>query len=71
MATKAEITEQLEAIERAYATGTLRVKHGETETLYRSLEEMEKIIRTLKGQLEDFGTTPKRGPRYIRQETKG
>lgn len=71
MATKAEVTLQLERIEKAYATGTLKVKHGDTETTFRSLDEMERIIRYLKGILDNWGTKTTRRIRYIRQETKG
>lgn len=71
MPTKQELQERLEILKTAVSTGVLRVKHGETETLYRSLDEMNKIIRDLEAEIANFGTTRKRGPRYVRQETKG
>lgn len=38
---------QLNAIKKAYASGVLRVNYDGTETLYRSLSDMQQIINTI------------------------
>ena len=71
MATTAELTERLEALKEAMATGVLTVKHGEILTTYRSVDEMLKVIAYLTTQIAQSEGTAARQPRYIRQETQG
>lgn len=67
MATDTEL--RLIALKAARDSGILTVKHGETSTTYRSLNEINALIRTLEGEVA--GTVA--GPRvsYIWQEGKG
>lgn len=60
--------EQLAAIRRAFASGVTRVRHGDSETSYRSLEEMERILKTVEA---DRSGAPKRRVGYTRQTSKG
>jgi len=67
MATETEI--RLTALKAARDSGVLTVKHGETSTTYRSLNEINALIRQLEGEVS--GTVV--GPRvsYIWQTGKG
>jgi hypothetical protein len=66
----ADLQAQLVAIKAAKATGVLTVRHGDTQTTYRSLDEMDRVIADLTAEINALsGTTRK--PRYIRQPRKG
>lgn len=71
MASSSELTARLEALDKALATGALTVRHGDTETTYRSLEEMMKIRAGLNDQIDALGNTPRRRARYFYQTDKG
>ncbi len=58
---------RLAAIKKAWSTGVLWVKHGETTTTFRSLDEMERII----GRLEtEIAPRARRRVTYVQQRTK-
>ena len=66
----------LAALQRARASGVLSVRHGDTMTTFRSLSEIDSIIRSLSAGVVGAGGDPlggKPGPRlrYPRQTTKG
>ena len=46
-----EVKKQLNSIQKAYASGVLRVQYSDRFVVYRSLEEMEKIIHSLQKKL--------------------
>ncbi len=46
-----EARKQLSSIQKAYASGVLRVQYSDRFVVYRSLEEMEKIIHSLQKKL--------------------
>lgn len=46
-----ELQIQLDAIEKAYYSGALKVKYADREVNYRSLAEMDQIIQKLKKKL--------------------
>lgn len=48
---------QLDATQEAYASGSLRVKYSDKEVTYRSLDEMERIIHTMKLELGQASET--------------
>jgi hypothetical protein len=66
MATEAELAARIESLEAALATGVLTVRHGMTETTFRSEEEIRRIILHLQHQI----SAPPR-VRYVMQTTKG
>jgi RNase P/RNase MRP subunit POP5 len=69
---QAEITARLTAIRKARDSGVLRVSHGDEETMFRSLAEMNSIIADLEAQLAAVSGTPKRKRFfYPRQSSKG
>lgn len=68
---EAEITARLTAIRKARDSGVLRVRHGEEETLFRSLKEMNDIIADLEAQLASVTSTPRQRIFYPRQCSKG
>lgn len=73
MADSAQTIEtKLTAIRNARDSGVLTVKHGDELTTFRTLEEMNSIIRDLEGKLADASGTARRSRiRYPRQCTKG
>lgn len=64
-----EIQSRLSALTKARDSGVLRVRHGEEETLFRTLDEMNSIIAGLEAQLT--GRTPRKKLFYPRQDSKG
>lgn len=71
MTDSATITTRLEALKKARDTGVLTVKHGETQTTFRSLAEIERIIAQLEGDLATVNGTARRRIRYMYQSGKG
>lgn len=72
MADQSTLETRLEALKRAYHTGVLTVRHGETTTTYRSLSEMESIIQSLESEIDTLsGADRPRRVRYIKQTSKG
>jgi hypothetical protein len=54
-------TTQLEALQKALATGERRVSFGDKTVEYRSVEELREAIRTVKAELaRSAGTSLKR-----------
>ncbi|TIN84344.1 hypothetical protein [Mesorhizobium sp.] len=51
---------QLDAIKKAYASGVLTVKHGDTLSTFRSLDEMERIINRMEAEVNGVGEPPRR-----------
>jgi len=70
MATLSELTTQLTAIKAAKATGALTVRHGDTQTTYRSLAEMDAIISDIQAEIDALSGVCRK-PRYIRQNRRG
>lgn len=70
MASVSELTTRLEALKAARDSGALIVRHGDTQTTYRSLDEIERTIARITAEINAAsGTTRK--PRYVRQTRKG
>lgn len=46
-----KLQDQLEALEDAMASGVFKVSYEDTETVYRSLKEMEKAANTIQDAL--------------------
>lgn len=54
-------SEQLDALKRALATGERRVSFGDKMVEYRSIEELQAAMRTVKAELaRDTGKSTKR-----------
>lgn len=67
-----EITARIAAIRKARDSGVFKVKHGEEETQFRSLAEMDSIIADLEAELAKASGAPKRQRIfYPRQPSKG
>lgn len=58
---------QLEAIEKAIAEGTLRVKYENKEVEYRSLDEMLKVRDLIR---KDLGIVSAKGQRILASHDK-
>jgi hypothetical protein len=64
------LEKRLAAIRKAYASGALVVRHGDTSTTFRTLEEMERIMAQLEAEINVANGTPRRRVRYVRQFRK-
>ena len=62
---------RLAALRKARDSGVLRVRHGDTETMFRSLSAITQIIRDLEAEISTLSGTTRRGLRYIYQPGKG
>lgn len=62
---------QLAALKTARNSGVLTVKHGETQTTYRSLAEIDRIISSLEAQIAADAGTKRSRVRYLHQAGKG
>jgi hypothetical protein len=70
--TAEQIQAKLTALRGARDTGALIVRHGDTQTTFRTLAEMNAIIADLESQLATVqGTTTKKRVGYIVQKCKG
>ena len=70
MADLETLTERLELLETAHASGVLVVKHGDTSLTYRSIYELERAINRVKRQINRLNGV-ERKPGYVVQTTKG
>ena len=53
--------QDLENIERAIATGELKVQRGDQMVQFRSMDELKKAYNTIKHALETQNNQPKKG----------
>lgn len=61
---------RLEALYEAQSSGALKVKHGDTEVTYRSMEELNRAIAIIIGKINKLNGTVRK-PVYVQQNTKG
>lgn len=71
MATVEELQARLDALEKARDAGVLMVRHGDTSTQFRTLDEMNRIIADLKRQINKLNGVIRSRVNYVRQGTKG
>lgn len=69
MADVAELQLQLAALKKARSSGALIVKHGDTQVTYRSIEELQKAIDIITGEINQANGVSRK-PVYIKQRTK-
>jgi hypothetical protein len=62
---------RLAAVKKSRDTGVLTVRHGDQQTTFRSMAEIESIIAALEREIAGLQGTAVRGPRYIYQSGKG
>lgn len=63
---------RLATLKAARDTGVLIVRHGDTSTQFRNLEEIQEIIAELEDDIADTeGAAPRTKIRYARQCSKG
>ena len=58
------IQANIDAIRAAMASSVLKVRHGDTETTYKSNEDMAKALAALLAELNDVSDTPVRQVRF-------
>jgi hypothetical protein len=61
----------IDKLKVARASGVLTVHHGETTTTYRSIDEMDRIIRSLQADVPQPLRTRRQRVSYIYQTRKG
>lgn len=69
--TESQLEARITALRKARDTGALIVRHGDTSTQFRSLNEIEEILADLESQLATAQGTKKSRVKYIRQNDKG
>jgi hypothetical protein len=62
-----QLTARLEVLRDMAYSGVLRVKHGEVETWFTSVSELQRAIGMLEAELRRLEGTSRR-PGYIREE---
>jgi hypothetical protein len=60
----------VQRLEQAIASGTLRVKYADREVTYQSLEAMRSLLRQMRQEVDDAAGTPRR-KRVIRLYQRG
>ena len=60
----------VQRLEQAIASGTLRVKYADREVTYHSLEAMRALLRQMRTEVSDAAGTPRR-KRVIRLYQRG
>ena len=67
-----EIRDRIAKLDRAMASGVHTIRHGETTTIYRSLDEMRAARADLLAQLAGAEGRPRRRRvGYVHQSSKG
>lgn len=61
----ATVQAEIDALRSAMARGIQRVRHGETETVYFSPEQMQKALDALLAELASLQDTPIRQVRFM------
>jgi hypothetical protein len=56
----------IDALDRAIASGELMVRHGERQVTYRSLDELIKARATIAAEIAASAATSRAYPRYQR-----
>lgn len=51
---------QIDSLKKAIASGVLTVRHGETQTTYRSLAEMQKVLEMMESEVNPTSAPPRR-----------
>ncbi len=62
---------RVELLEQAVTSGTLIVRHGDTQLTYRSLDELLKALSIAQGKVKSLDGTGGRLPGYVLQTGKG
>jgi hypothetical protein len=69
--TEVEINKRLTVLYTMRDSGVLIIRHGDTSTQFRSLDELLQAIRILEGQLNKAQGKVRSRVSYIRQSRKG
>jgi len=71
MATVAELQARLDALRKARDSGALTVRHNETLTTYRTLNEINQIIAQLESEISGLGAKSRRRRKFVYESSKG
>lgn len=66
-----QLQAKLDAIQKARDAGVLMTRHGDTSLQFRSLDEMDRIISSLKQRIDAASGQRKSRINYITQTGKG
>jgi hypothetical protein len=71
-ATADDIQARIDALQKARDAGVLEIRHGMDITTFRSHQEMNAVLQSLKAQLAAIqGVTPRSRVNYIEQRSAG
>jgi hypothetical protein len=66
MPTLEELQAQLAALQQAYVSGVLTVKHKDVETTFRSMQALREAMAFVQSQIRILTGAPRK-PKYIRE----
>lgn len=70
-ATVEQIDAEIDALEKALATGVLTAKQGDNLSTFRDFSEIRQILSRLRQQKDELQGTTRRRVRYAYQSSKG
>lgn len=62
---------RVDLLENAITSGSLSVRHGDTQLTYRSLDELRFALNFAQGKIKALDGTGGRKPGYVLQTSKG
>lgn len=69
--TESQLQQRIAAIRAARDSGVQSVRHGDTQTIWRSLADVNEIIASLENQLAKLQGRKRSRVNYITQTSKG
>jgi hypothetical protein len=69
--TATDIQTRIDQLQKVRDSGTLTLRHGDTQTTFRSLDELNRTLQDLYRQLNAVNGTKRSKVNYVKQRTKG
>ena len=69
--TASQIQARIDSLQKARDTGVRSIRHGDTSTEWRDLDDLNRIISDLRAQLATVEETPRVRVNYIEQSGRG
>lgn len=69
--TAADIQARIDQLQKVRDSGVLTMKHGDTLTTFRNLDELNRALQDLYRQLNAVNGTKRSKVNYIKQRTRG
>ena len=71
MPTQAELQTRLDALRKTRDSGALIVRHNDTWTTFRDIDEINQIIGQLESEISGLGSKSRRRRKFIYMSSKG